>query len=233
MEGLLKGEKQKKQRSQNGRLLFSQGDGREQTLSIQEAKEIFKTARQVLQWSRKPHNWLGLRHQKQLSETLNSIGRCDLWNLLFYLQILLLMIYCVICSVSYISPGVNFGGSLPVEHPSGAPFHGSESSSVGEQCCELMWVSPCCLSPPALLPGKMRKAFNKLLSAVVLVTTPCLLTLLKYLYQKSKAGDETWRSCVKMVCLAQVDHAILLIFMCVTACLMDLPKSLAHASALV
>lgn len=49
MEGLLKGVKQKKQRSQNGGLLFGQGDGREQALSIQEAKEIFKTARQVLQ----------------------------------------------------------------------------------------------------------------------------------------------------------------------------------------
>lgn len=50
MEGLLKAEKQKKnQRSQSGGLLFDEGDGREQALSIQEAEEIFKTACQVLQ----------------------------------------------------------------------------------------------------------------------------------------------------------------------------------------
>lgn len=43
---MLKGEKQKskkKQRGQNGGLLFDQGDDREQALSIEEAKEIFKT----------------------------------------------------------------------------------------------------------------------------------------------------------------------------------------------
>lgn len=36
----------------------------ENRLSIQEAKEIFKTARQVLQWPRKLQNWLGLWLQK-------------------------------------------------------------------------------------------------------------------------------------------------------------------------
>lgn len=44
MEWLLKDEKQKKQRSQNKGILFNQGGGREQALSIQEVKEIFKTA---------------------------------------------------------------------------------------------------------------------------------------------------------------------------------------------
>lgn len=44
---MLKGEKQKskkKQRGQNGGLLFNQGDDREQALSIQKAKEIFKNS---------------------------------------------------------------------------------------------------------------------------------------------------------------------------------------------
>lgn len=92
-----------------------------------------------------------------------------------------LMSYCVILAVSFISPRVIFGGRLPLEHPSGAPLDGSESISMGEQCFELMGVSLCCLRPPALLPGSVGKGYNELLSALVLVTTPCLLTLLKHL----------------------------------------------------
>lgn len=41
--------KKKKQRNQNGGLLFDQGDDRGQALSIQEPKEIFKTTHHVLQ----------------------------------------------------------------------------------------------------------------------------------------------------------------------------------------
>lgn len=54
----------KRQRSQNGGLLFNWGDGRGQALSIQEAKESFKTACHILQWPKKPRNWLGLQLQK-------------------------------------------------------------------------------------------------------------------------------------------------------------------------
>lgn len=53
--GCWKMKSKKKQRSQSGGLLFDEGHGREQALSIQEAEEVFKTAHQVLQWSRKLH----------------------------------------------------------------------------------------------------------------------------------------------------------------------------------
>lgn len=53
---------------------------------------------------------------------LSGIGRCDPWKLLFYLQILLLVSYCVIRAVNFMGCRVNFGGSLLLEHPSGAPF---------------------------------------------------------------------------------------------------------------
>lgn len=87
----------------------------------------------------------------------------------------------VLRAVNFMGCRVNFGGSLLLEHPSGGPVHGGESSSVGEQCCGLMAVSLCCLGPPALLPGPVRKGYSELLSALVLVTAPCLLTLLKHL----------------------------------------------------
>lgn len=51
-------------------------------------------------------------------------------------------------------------------------------------------MSLCCLRPPALLPGNMKKGYNELLSALVLVTTPCLFTLLKHLDSENKAGNE-------------------------------------------
>lgn len=201
--GCSKVKSKKKQRSQNGGLFFDQRDGREQALSIQEAKEIFKTAHQVLQDLTQETAQLA---GAATSEMLSGIGRCDPWKLLFYLQIFLLMSCYVIWAISFIGPGVNFGGSLPLEHSSGAPLHGSESSSMREQCGELMSVSLCCLRPPALLPGHVRKAFKEFLSASVLVTTPCLLTLLKYLYSEKQSW---WWDLKKLVCLALVAPAIL------------------------
>lgn len=64
----------KKQRSQNGGLFFDQRDGREQALSIQEAKEIFKTAHQVLQDLTQETAQLA---GAATSEMLSGIGRCD------------------------------------------------------------------------------------------------------------------------------------------------------------
>lgn len=70
----------------------------------------------------------------------------------------------VTSAVSFIGPIVGFGGSLPLEHPSAATLHGSESSRVGEQCFELMCVGTVLFEPLALLPGTMKKGYSELLS---------------------------------------------------------------------
>lgn len=114
------------------------------------AEEIFKTESKVLQWPRKRQNWLWV--QKQPLETLNDTGRCDPWKMLFVLHILLLKSCYTVSSVSFIGPGVGFGGNLPVEHPSAAPLPGSESSRVGGT---VFWADVCgyravwALGPPA------------------------------------------------------------------------------------
>lgn len=50
----------------------------------------------------------------------------------FVLHILLLTSRYIISAVSFVGPRVGFGSSLPLEHPSAAPLHGSESSGVRE-----------------------------------------------------------------------------------------------------
>lgn len=132
------------------------------------------------------------------------------------------MSYYVISAVSFIGPGVNFGGSLPLEHPSGAPLHGSGSSSVGEQCFELMWASLCCLRPPR--PPAWQREERVQWAAECLGT--CYNTLPTHTAEALGLIEKySWwwdLKKLKLVCPAPVAPIILLIFVCVTACLIDL-----------